>query len=97
MRQITTVIAVLGSAFSSFAATDIQILPCDQPVKSPKRGLCLNKMDRADFMAVAPGVSWWYNWHYKDTQNAPAEAKMEFLPDGFVCRIDASESVYASH
>jgi len=24
------------------------------------------------------------------------EAKMEFLPDGFVCRIDASESVYAS-
>ncbi len=62
------------------AATDIQILPCDQPVKSPRRGVCLNKMDRKDFMALAPGVSWWYNWHYEDSQNAPAEAKMEFLP-----------------
>lgn len=62
------------------AAPDIQIVPCDQPVKSPRRGVCLNKMDRKDFLALAPGVSWWYNWHYKDTQNAPAEAKMEFLP-----------------
>jgi hypothetical protein len=61
-------------------AADIQIVPCDQPVRSAKRGLCLNKMDRKDFLAIAPGVTWWYNWHYKDTQNAPAEAKMEFLP-----------------
>lgn len=70
--------ALVGS--SLHAASDVQILPCDQPVKSPRRGVCLNKMDRKDFMALAPGVSWWYNWHYKDTQNAPAEAKMEFLP-----------------
>lgn len=56
------------------AASDIQILPCDQPVKSPRRGICLNKMDRKDFMALAPGVSWWYNWHYKDTR-MPRRAK----------------------
>jgi hypothetical protein len=86
MFKITLRAALFGVGLSSanlFAAapaSDIQILPCDQPVKSAKRGICLNKMDRADFMAVAPGVSWWYNWHYKDTQNAPKEANMEFLP-----------------
>ncbi|MBA3960357.1 MAG: carbohydrate-binding protein [Chthoniobacterales bacterium] len=37
-------------------------------------------MSAADFMAVSPGVSWWYNWHYADTQNPPPAAHMEFLP-----------------
>ena len=58
----------------------VRVVPCDKPVKSAKRGLCLNEMSSADFMALSPSVSWWYNWHFKDTQNPPKEANMEFLP-----------------
>lgn len=58
----------------------IRVVPCDQPVKSTKRGVCVNKMDAKDFMALSPSVSWWYNWHFADTLNAPQEAHMEFLP-----------------
>lgn len=58
----------------------IRVVPCDKPVQSVKRGLCLNQMSSADFMAVSPGVSWWYNWHFADTQNAPPAAHMEFIP-----------------
>ena len=58
----------------------IRIVPCDQPVKSTKRGVCLNEGSAADFMALSPSVSWWYSWFYKDTQNPPAAANMEFLP-----------------
>ncbi len=58
----------------------VRIVPCDQPVKSAKRGVCMNEMSGADFMALSPSVSWWYNWHYADTQNPPKAANMEFLP-----------------
>lgn len=77
-----TFLAALFLASSSLllSAAEPRIVPCDQPVKSAKRGLCLNKMDDKDFMAFAPSVSWWYNWHFDDTQNPPAAAKMEFLP-----------------
>jgi len=61
-------------------ADSIRVVPCDKPVKSVKRGICLNQMDAKDFMALSPSVSWWYNWHYDDTQNPPKEANMEFLP-----------------
>lgn len=58
----------------------IRIVPCDQPVKSAKRGVCVNDMSSADFMALAPSVSWFYNWHFTNTMNAPKAAQMEFLP-----------------
>ncbi|RMD75092.1 MAG: carbohydrate-binding protein [Lentisphaerae bacterium] len=35
------------------------------PVKpSPKRGVCANRMTLEDARALAPGVTWWYNWHH---------------------------------
>ena len=71
----------LGAALPALAAdAGIRIVPCDQPVKSAKRGLCLSHMDARDYMALSPSVSWFYNWHFKDTDGAPPEAKMEFLP-----------------
>ena len=62
------------------AVAPIRVVACDAIVKSAKRGICLNKMSEADFTAVSPSVSWWYNWHFEPTMTVPADAKMEFLP-----------------
>ena len=67
-------------AFADDAKPAIRVVPCDQPVKSWKRGVCVNKMSEADFMALSPSVSWWYNWHFTPTMDVPKEAGMEFLP-----------------
>ena len=32
------------------AAGDALVVPCDQPVKSQKRGICLNEVDAKDFL-----------------------------------------------
>jgi len=72
--------------FSAFALATLAasaepvIVPCDQPVKSRKRGVCINDADAKDFMALSPGVSWYYTWHFTDSNHAPKDAKMEFLP-----------------
>jgi len=58
----------------------IRIVNCDADVQSTKRGVCANKLDAADFKALAPSVSWYYSWHYESTSNPPPDAKMEFLP-----------------
>lgn len=61
------------------AKPTIRVVDCDQQVQSRKRGICVNTFDEADFTAVAPGVSWWYNW-YHDWKNPPPDVKMEFVP-----------------
>ena len=33
--------------------------------KSPKRGLAYGYHSAADMQALAPGISWWYNWYSK--------------------------------
>ena len=52
------------------------------PDKSTKRGLAYNLLDSSDFSAISPGVSWWYNWHYRT--DAPPGFKgahaMQFVP-----------------
>ena len=58
----------------------IRIVPCDKPVKSTKRGVCVNQMSPADFMALSPSVSWFYTWHFEPTMEVPKAANMEFLP-----------------
>jgi len=75
-------LALLGSVAISplLAADNPAIVPCDQPVKSKKRGVCLNEASAQDFMAFSPSVTWYYTWHYKDTNHAPAEAKIAFIP-----------------
>jgi len=44
-------------------AAQVQIVNCDAPVQSRKRGIAVNSnMSAADFQALAPGVSWFYDW-----------------------------------
>lgn len=61
-------------------APKIRVVACDAPVQSRKRGICANRLQPADFTALAPGVSWWYNWHFRTDDAAPAGVGMEFLP-----------------
>ena len=76
-------------AMAQTVAPGVRVVACDAPVKSLKRGVCVNKMDSADFMALAPSVSWWYNWHFTDTLNPPKAANMEFLPMVWGARPDS--------
>jgi hypothetical protein len=80
--QNTHKIAFFILVLSGFHVLAVEIREVDigQPVKSAKRGVCLNEMSPADFMALSPSVSWWYNWHYEDKDPAPKEARMEFFP-----------------
>ena len=58
----------------------IRVVNCDQKVQSSKRGVCENALSEADFRALAPGVSWFYNWHFESKDKPPAGVAMEFLP-----------------
>lgn len=68
------------SAVQAAPPTGIRIVGCDQPVQSKKRGVCANRLEAADFAALEPGVSWWYNWHHTTSDPKPKNARMEFLP-----------------
>jgi hypothetical protein len=57
----------------------IQIVNCDAPVQSRKRGIPVSSMSAADFEAVAPGVSWYYNWS-PSPLTKPADVVMDFIP-----------------
>lgn len=79
LRFVFSFLALASLTTSSFADGDV-IVPCNQPVKSKKRGICLNEFSDKDFMAVAPSVSWYYTWHFTDTNHAPKEANITFIP-----------------
>lgn len=57
----------------------VQIVNCDAPVQSRKRGIAVNSMSAADFEAVAPGVSWYYNWGATPL-TLPGDVTMDFIP-----------------
>ena len=57
----------------------IRLVSCDEKVRSRKRGICMNEMSQADFAALAPGVSWYYNWYY-ETKFQGISGSMEFIP-----------------
>ena len=57
----------------------IQIVNCDAPVQSRKRGIACNTMSAADFEAIAPGVSWYYNWGATPL-TVPADVNIQFIP-----------------
>jgi hypothetical protein len=84
LPAILSATLVLGLGMSTLADAPapgaIRVVPCDQPVQSIKRGVCVNKMSPQDFLALSPGVSWWYNWHFTPTMDVPQDARMEFLP-----------------
>ncbi len=67
-------------ADNGLSTAAIRVVNCDQKVQSHKRGICENKMSEEDFRAFAPGVSWYYNWHFKTDDQPPSDVAMEFLP-----------------
>lgn len=52
--------------------------------KSLKRGIAYNLVSDADLTALAPGVSWWYDWGTAPSSalsdTSPARSTMDFLP-----------------
>jgi len=52
--------------------------------KSAKRGVAYGFASQADLQALAPGVSWWYDWGARPNAalpaNAPSQAGMDFVP-----------------
>jgi O-glycosyl hydrolase len=52
--------------------------------KSAKRGIAYDLADAADFAALSPGVSWWYNWGTQPNTSAPtdylAQYQMDYYP-----------------
>jgi hypothetical protein len=71
---------LLAVVFCSQVLAQTQIVNCDAPVQSRKRGIAVNPpMSAADFEAVAPGVSWYYNWGATPMAK-PADVTMDFLP-----------------
>jgi hypothetical protein len=57
----------------------VRIVNCDAQVQSRKRGIAVNSMSAADFEAVAPGVSWYYNWGATPLA-LPGDVTMDFIP-----------------
>ncbi len=83
--QVSFVAALLGfclvlAPVPTTRAGEIRIVNCDQKVQSTKRGVCANALSEADFRALAPGVSWFYNWHFESKDLPPADVAMDFVP-----------------
>ena len=66
-----------------------RIVSCDEVIQSQKRGVCEKHLDANDFQALSPGVSWYYNWHYKPDQVADSSLKMTFVPMAWGDKADA--------
>jgi len=65
--------------FHNQALAQPRIVNCDAQVQSRKRGIPVNSMSAADFEAVAPGVSWYYNWGTTPL-TLPGDVTMDFIP-----------------
>jgi hypothetical protein len=65
--------------FSSQVLAQTQIVSCDAPVQSRKRGIAVNTMSAADFQVLAPGVSWFYDWGVNNW-TVPTNAAMSYIP-----------------
>ncbi|HXR47776.1 MAG TPA: glycosyl hydrolase [Candidatus Limnocylindrales bacterium] len=57
----------------------IQIVNCDAPVQSRKRGIAVNTLSTADFQVLAPGVSWFYDWGINNW-TVPSGVAMSYIP-----------------
>ncbi len=72
-------LGLLALAFSDQVLAQTRIVNCDAPVQSHKRGIAVNTMSAADFVAVAPGVSWFYDWGVNNW-TVPTNAAMSYIP-----------------
>ena len=73
------VLLLLALVFSDQVLAQTQIVNCDAPVQSRKRGIGVNTMSAADFRALAPGVSWFYDWGVNNW-TVPSDAAMSYIP-----------------
>jgi len=89
MRLIPTVliagviaVSMVGCDSNSASEPEEIEQPVEQIEKSPKRGIAYNLQDAADFDALKPGVSWWYNWYFNTSTPSSyvTTYQMEFLP-----------------
>ncbi len=80
-------------ADTTTSAPAIRIVNCDDPVQSLKRGICENHLDEADFRAFAPGVSWYYNWHYETQDKPPSDVPMDYIPMAWGDRQEALDGL----
>ena len=69
----------LAFDFSGQVLAQTQIVNCDAPVQSRKRGIAVNTMSSADFLALGPGVSWFYDWGVNNW-TVPTNAAMSYIP-----------------
>ena len=69
----------LAFEFSGQVRAQTRIVSCDAPVQSRKRGIGVNTMSAADFQALAPGVSWFYDWGVNNWF-VPTNAAMSYIP-----------------
>jgi hypothetical protein len=79
------VVCGCGAGASSSTASPTgptQNPPSPNPAaKSAKRGVAYDLADAADFAALAPGVSWWYNWSPNPNASAPADYATQYNMD----------------
>jgi hypothetical protein len=73
------VFLLLALVLADEGLAQVKIVNCDAPVQSRKRGIAANSMSAADFEAVAPGVSWYYNWGATPL-TLPGDVTMDFIP-----------------
>jgi hypothetical protein len=74
-----TALLWLAFDFSGQVLAQTQIVNCDAPVQSRKRGIAVNTMSAADFQALAPGVSWFYDWGVNNW-SIPTNVAMSYIP-----------------
>ncbi|MGH8047342.1 MAG: glycosyl hydrolase [Chthoniobacterales bacterium] len=67
--------------FGNNVTSSIRIVNATDHVQSRKRGVGMNSLSSSDFQALAPGVSWYYNWGSSPGSNVPpAGTAMTFYP-----------------
>ncbi|HEV7300882.1 MAG TPA: cellulase family glycosylhydrolase [Tepidisphaeraceae bacterium] len=80
MLLLAMIVATPAIAQDAQKASAERIVDCEATVQSHKRGLCANQLSADDFREIAPGVSWWYNWHYSPSDLPPQGVNVEFVP-----------------
>jgi len=80
---VAAILTGCGAAIDSSSSTTTNPPPT-AAVKSAKRGVAYDLASPADFAALAPGVSWWYNWSPNPNSGVPADYStkydMDFYP-----------------
>lgn len=81
---ITTGLAACGGGDGG-SSSPPSSAPAPAPrVKSTKRGIAFDLASAADYAALAPGVSWWYDWSDKPSGGTVSELRdryrMDFVP-----------------